>query len=149
MADAAESQLDMKLLAAVLNALIPAGEGYPGAGHPAIAAACVADAALDGALGTIANALARLPTGFAARDAAARERALSDLEAGQPAAFASLLRHTYNAYYADAAVRAALETDTGYPARPPHYEGYELVPFDPGVLEKQRQRAPFWRDPER
>jgi hypothetical protein len=136
----------MTLLAAVLDGLIPAGEGYPGAGQSDIAAACLADAARDGQRDAIAELLARLPAGFAALDAAARERALATLEAGQPAAFAALVRHTYNAYYAHAAVRTALEADTGYPARPPHYEGYELAPFDPALLDKQRRRAPFWRD---
>jgi hypothetical protein len=71
--------------------------------------------------------------------------ALKTLEASEPDAFATLILYAYGAYYTDTRVRAVVEQRTGYPARPPQPEGYELPPFDERLLEKVKQRPPFWR----
>jgi len=44
-------------------------------------------------------------------------------------------------------VRAVLAARAGYEARPPQPLGHHLAPFDPALLEPQRARKPFWRDP--
>ena len=61
--------------------------------------------------------------------------------ASAQAFFAALIEHTYRGYYTDPRVYTAI----GYTHRPPQPLGHELPLFDPSLLEKQRQRAPFWR----
>lgn len=77
--------------------------------------------------------------------AADRMAALQHLEAAEPMAFGRLVAAACTAYYVDPRVRAVVEVRTGYPARPPQPDGYDLPPFDDALLETQRRRAPFWR----
>jgi hypothetical protein len=140
-----KSDIPLDLLAGVLDTLIPQGDGYPGAGSPAMCAACVADADADGERAAIAEVLRACPPTFLSTAPDAREAMLKAIELSHPKSFAALVRHLSNAYYSAAEVRLALEADTGYPARPPHYEGYEMAPFDERSLEQQRRRVPFWR----
>jgi hypothetical protein len=127
-------------LEAVLDTLLPGDGDWPAAGAlDGVAAQVAADVAPDALL-------AALPDDFALRDADAREAALRRLEAGEPAVFERLVAAAYLAYYTHDAVRAVLERRTGYEARPPQPLGYDLPPFDEALLEKQRRRAPFWRD---
>jgi hypothetical protein len=117
-------------LDAVLSTLLPGDGPWPDAGT----------------LGDHAAALhAALPPGFAASDEEARVAALRTLEVGQPALFERLIAVAYTAYYVDARVRATIERETGYENRPPQPLGYVLEPFDERLLDRQRQRAPFWR----
>jgi hypothetical protein len=133
-ADATEAHA----VAALLDTLLPGGEGFPSAGGLAGIAPRVADAARP--------VLAQLPADFAARDADAREAGLRAIEAAAPDAFARLVTALYLAYYVQPEVRAVLARDHGYEARPPQPAGHTLPPFDPALLDRQRQRAPFWRD---
>ncbi len=127
-------------LDAVLSTLLPGDGPWPDAGTLGLAATLRTD------LGDHAAALdAALPPGFAASDEAARVAALRALEAGQPALFERLIAVAYTAYYVDARVRATIERETGYENRPPQPLGYVLAPFDERLLDRQRQRAPFWR----
>lgn len=91
-----------------------------------------------------AEILAALPPDFARGD----EAALRAVEASHRAAFDRVVTEAYIAYYTDPAVRAVIERLTGYEARPPQPLGYQLPPFDESLLAIQKQRAPFWRDPE-
>ena len=59
--------------------------------------------------------------------------------------FERLVTLAYTAYYIEPRVRAVIERETGYENRPPQPLGYALEPFDERLLDKQRQRAPFWR----
>jgi hypothetical protein len=128
------------LLASVLTTLLPGDADWPGAGTlDGLAAQVAADAPSEALL-------AALPAGFAALPAEAREAALRDVEAAEPAAFERLVAATYLAYYTHDAVRDVLERVTGYEARPPQPLGYDLPPFDDSLLETQRRRAPFWRE---
>jgi hypothetical protein len=145
MARAPISDIPLDLLAGVLDTLIPAGDGYPRADSPAMCAACIADADADGERAAIAEVLGACPPAFLSAAPDAREAMLKAIERARPESFAALVRHLANAYYSAAEVRLALEADTGYPARPPHYEGYEMAPFDERGLARQRLRAPFWR----
>jgi hypothetical protein len=88
--------------------------------------------------------LARVMPGFAAGD----EVALRQAETAQPAAFERAVAAAYLAYYTAPAVRQVLARLTGYEDRPPQPLGYDLPPFDLALLDRQRARAPFWRDPD-
>ncbi len=138
------------LLTAVLNRIIPEGSDIPGAGDLGVAT-------------TIEKVLAAYPAlrrlfadGLTAIDIASSRQfarafvALGDdqqdtvLEATERAFtsfFAALVDHTYRGYYTHPRVYAAI----GYAHRPPQPLGHELPLFDPAMLERQRQRAPFWR----
>ena len=125
-------------LAAVLATLIPGSAEWPSGAT--VAGMVAADLA-----GAEAPVLAALPGDFAAGD----EEVLKAIEAANPAAFERVVTALYIAYYTDPAVRRVLEARTGYEARPPQPLGYELPPFDDTLLDRQRERAPFWRDPDK
>lgn len=119
--------------AALLSTLLPGDAHWPPAG--------TLDLALEKAL--LAPILAALPEDFAAGN----EAVLAEVERAHPAAFNALVHALYVAYYMHPSVRAVLAERAGYEARPPQPLGHELVPFDPALLEPQRARKPFWRDP--
>jgi hypothetical protein len=134
-------------LGAALNVLIPARDDFPGAGDLGVAA-------------TIERAMEQAPPlrralldalraiefvsgepGFLARASDEQEALLRTVEAAEPAAFALLVEHAYRGYYVLPAVQRAL----GLSGEPPQPRGYQLAPFDPALLAKQRRREPFWR----
>ena len=133
------------LLDAVFDRLVPANGPVPPAGALGCAAAIDATLGRDTALrrlfldGLIAVAL----RGFA--ESPDPDATLREVEAAAPAFFAALVNHAYRAYYTDPRVLAHLERTAGYPARPPQPLGHELPPWDPDLLARQRERAPFWR----
>ena len=133
------------LLDAVLDRLLPPNGDLPAAGALGCAAAIDATLGRDPALrrifldGLTAIAL----RGFAG--SADPDATLREVEAAWPAFFAALVSHAYRAYYTDQRVLANLERTTGYPARPPQPLGHQLPPWDPDLLARQRERAPFWR----
>ncbi len=126
-------------LADILRTLLPGDADWPDAGFLADAVA--------GDLADVPDVLtivqAALPADFTAGD----EVALQAVEAAHPAAFERLTTAAYIAYYTDPGVRQVVERLTGYAARPPQPLGYDLPPFDEALLEVQKRRAPFWRDP--
>jgi len=134
--------MDATLMDAVLGTLLPGEGAWPSAGRLGLAADVGAELGEDGAA-----MLAALPEGFAALGADAREEALRAVEASRPAAFERLVAAAYTAYYVDARVRRVIEPETGYEDRPPQPLGYALEPFDEALLERQRARQPFWRQP--
>ena len=74
-----------------------------------------------------------------------RDTVLRMVEQLHMVAFDRFVNFTYRGYYTNALVLAYLESTVGYPARPPSPLGYAMEPWDPTVLDRQRQRAPFWR----
>ncbi len=86
-----------------------------------------------------------LPTGFTTADQDARTEALRTLEQAEPRRFAAIVNLAYNAYYIHPDVLALIESRSGFTARPPQPLGYELEPFDPAIMTRIRERAPFWR----
>jgi hypothetical protein len=134
-----------KLLSVVLNHLVPAEDGWPSAGLEEIVEAMIDDSEVDKETHLIDEIIASLSTRFENISPEQQVDELQDIEARSPQAFASLLRHTYNVYYSSANVLKVLEEKSGYPARPPHLQGYELAPFNPESLNTQKQRRPFWR----
>ena len=135
----------MARLSALVDRIVPGTDGWPSAGDRTTVLAIVADAERDGDTDAVDAVLAALPTAFASLAPAEQDDAVSKLAADTPGAFARFVRHVYNVYYVSPAVLAVLEAKTGYPARPPLYEGYELDAFDDALLTTQRQRRPFWR----
>lgn len=130
-------------LARVLATLLPADGPWPlGAALAEIVGTDLAE--VPGGAAALARVLEALPPDFAAGD----EDALRLIEQGDSDAFGRVVAAAYLAYYTDPQVRVVLEHVTGYSARPPQPLGYELPPFDDALLERQRQRAPYWRDPE-
>jgi hypothetical protein len=139
------------LLATVLNVLIPPRGDLPGAGdlgvggviERALAAAPALRRPVLDALAAIEGATARRHAGaaFAALALDQQETVLREVERRAPSLFAVLLTQTYRGYYTDPRVLAAIGVD----GRPPQPRGHDLPAFDPALLERQRQRAPFWR----
>jgi hypothetical protein len=133
-------------LSAILDTLLPGDADWPAAGGLGLAGEVRGD--LEGTeegRATLHEIIAALPVDFARGDAAAREATLRRIEAAMPQAFERLVAAAYLAYYVDVRVRAVVERVTGYENRPPQPLGYELEPFDETLLERQKQRAPFWR----
>lgn len=134
-------------LACLLDTLLP-GDG---ADWPAAGALDLARRAWDlageapGGHRALETVLARLPDGFTALPAHAREAALAMIEAADPDAFAQVVAAAYSAYYTDPAIRAVIERLTGYENRPPQPDGYRLDPFDESLLDAVKARGPIWR----
>ena len=118
-----------RLVGAVLDTLIPSGNGLPPA----------ADIALDFILN---EAILSHLADFTNLDATQREAALQQAQQHEPKALADLLRLTYAAYYTDPSVLDIL----GWERRPPQPLGHTLAPFDPSLLEGPRRRGKVWRD---
>lgn len=139
-------------LVATLNRLIPAHDTLPGAGDCGIAAtieqSMAQSPALRRALLDVLRAIDYCggERGFIGLYGNEKDTCLRAVEHANPEGFALLVDHTYRGYYVLPAVQRAL----GLSGNPPQPEGYHLAPFDPALLAKQRQRAPFWRrtDPE-
>ena len=73
-------------------------------------------------------------------DAEQQEAVLQGVEEAHPGFFAALVDHA-TAATTDPRVYHAI----GYDHRPPQPLGYELPLFNPAILERQMNRAPFWR----
>ena len=130
-----------RLVGAVLDTLIPSGNGLPPA----------ADIALDFILNEAhvspdfashVEAILSHLADFTNLDATQREAALQQAQQHEPKALADLLRLTYAAYYTDPSVLDIL----GSERRPPQPLGHTLAPFDPSLLEGPRRRGKVWRD---
>ena len=78
---------------------------------------------------------------FPAQAGAAQDSAIRAFERAEPAIFKTVLEVVYLAYYGDERVQRRIGWRTG-PLQP---RGFTLPPFDEAILEKARQRAPFWR----
>lgn len=131
------------LLAALLATLLPGDATWP-AGDT-IAAQVRHDLAAEPETAAALDALlTALPPAFQRGD----EAALHAAAAADPDGFDRVVALAYIAYYTDPEVRRVIEHVTGYEARPPQPLGYALPPFDDALLEVQRRRAPFWRNPD-
>jgi len=137
------------LIAAVLDRLVPAGDGFPGAGEAALdhvvdvlqrdePTAALLREAFDAI--TIA-ATAQGASSFATLPGAEQDALLRQIEAAQPARFDALLVHTYGGYYSNPAVLRVLGRDP----HPPQPHGYRLEPTDLRLIERVGQQEPFWR----
>jgi hypothetical protein len=125
------------LLAAVLDAVLPGGEGFPSASSVDLAAAMAGHPRF-----AVAGAGVLAALDPAADDIPA---ALSALEATGDPRFGAFLVAAYSLYYTRPAVVEAIERETGYAARPPQPEGYTLPAFDPAILAVPASRQPHYR----
>lgn len=137
------------LLAVVLDTLVPASSGFPGAGAIALdhvlaiaAGSPELDALLSPGLAAIEDAArAAGEAGLAALDQDERERVLRRVEQSQPAFFDALVRHAYDGYYSHPAIVARLGLDPG----PPHPRGHRLAPEGPLDVARVTARGPIYR----
>ncbi len=127
----------------LLATIIPGDAEWPAGDSVLTAVRTDAEAAPDAAA-ALQRVLSQLPPGFSRGD----EVALQGVETQAAAAFERVVGLAYLAYYTDPHVRSVIERLTGYAARPPQPLGYALPPFDEALLDQQRRRAPFWRDPD-
>jgi hypothetical protein len=138
------------LLRSMLNCIVPAHAELAGAGDMDVGTSIERTLAgsvwlrrlmLDGLNEVTIIADRQTGLAFVDLDAARQTTVLETVEESHPSFFAALVEHTYRGYYAIAAVQSAV----GFEPRPPQPDGHSLPPFDPSLLDQQRQRAPFWR----
>jgi len=133
------------LLAAVLDRLLPAIDELPGAGELGLADAVTRDPLNHQRPDDVPTVLAALPVEFAGLTEDERDSALAAAEHALPREFSTLINLAYNAYYLDPRVLARIERLTGYRARAPQPQGYEVEPLDERLLERVLRRPPLWR----
>ena len=130
----------------VLDTLLPANDEIPSAGQIGLISTVLRDAEWVPDLGEALRWLSdEIPGSFASASAEERLAVLTELEAAQPRLFGGVVNLAYNAYYTDPRVLALIERKSGFTATPPQPLGYEIEPFDPGVLTTIKDRQPFWR----
>jgi hypothetical protein len=138
------------LLRAALNRIVPARAELGGAGDLDVGASIERTLAsstrlrrlfLEGLAEIAIAAQQQSGSDFLSLPAATQTSVLQTVEERRPAFFVALVEHTYRGYYTLVAVQRAV----GFDARPPQPLGHELPPFDPALLNRQRQRQPFWR----
>ena len=139
------------LLTAVLERIIPQSPEMPGAGDLGVTASierALATASplrrlfLDGLVEIELASARQNERGFRDLGPDEQDAVLRAVEEAQPTFFSALVDHTYRGYYTDPRVHEAI----GFESRPPQPLGHQLPPFDPELLARQRQRAPFWRE---
>jgi len=138
------------LLLDIMNRIIPAEDGFPGAGDLGLASH------IDSAVGGSALLMRLFLDGLShveieAHQAAAKEfsdpspgekdQVLKSVERERPGFFRALVQHTYNDYYTNPAVFPLI----GYEGRPPQPGGYPMKPFDPSLLDNVKKRLPLYR----
>ena len=137
------------LLAPVLDTLVPAGDGFPGAGAVAldhVLAMAAASADLDRLLAQGLEAVAEASqashaVGFGSLGADDRECVLRRVERSHGAFFAVLVRLAYDGYYSHPTVVARLGLDAG----PLHPRGHPIETVDLPDLARVRARGPLYR----
>jgi Gluconate 2-dehydrogenase subunit 3 len=137
-------------LRSILNQVVPANGTLPGAGDLDVGASIertlhesprLRRLFIDGLTQIAIAAHRQSGSAFAELEPARQLHVLKMVEHESPAFFEELVEHTYRGYYTLPAVQRAV----GVEPRPPQPLGYKLEPFDPALLEQQRQRSPFWR----
>ena len=134
------------LLDAVLNVLIPPEGKLPGAGDLGVGR-FVEDVVASNpeSIRLFTKGLREIEIatsaegGFGPQRLSEQEAALKAIEQREPGFFGELVRQTYNGYYTNARVFEAI----GFSPRAPA-PGETPALLDESLLEKQRQRAPFW-----
>ena len=145
------SEEQTALASEVLDQLVPAHDGFPGAGELGVAQHIDSVAASDSALGHLfEGGLASIESASHRTHSAAfadladdqKIGVLRTVEAESPDFFAMLVRHSYAGYYSN---RKIIEL-MGLEARPPQPLGFDLDPFDPTTVEHVKERGKIWRD---
>jgi len=141
---------ERRLLAAVLNRLVPADGPFPAAGDLGVGAY------VEGPIGRLPAARRLFLEGLGAiavachsrdgktfEDAVERDQddVLREVQAARPEFFDALLVHTYSGYYSDPDVIRLL----GIEVWPPQPRGHHLPPFDPALLATVKHRPSLYR----
>ena len=144
------SAAQRELLSVVLNRLIPGRDNRPGAGDLGVAGFVERVAAESPAKTRLFNeglqAIDQLASqsrseNFLALSDGAKTDVLKETESSYPAFFEQLVQQTYNGYYTDKRILDIIGDNVPTPPVP----GARPKLMDESLLEKQRQRAPFWR----
>ena len=140
------------LIRAVLNRLIPAGGGFPGAGdldlldHLDRAACSSAETRrmfVEGLRQIGVESERRHARGFEDLAAGEQDEVLRHVEGERRAFFEALVSQVYQGYYSHPAVVRLL----GLEARPPQPLGHTLPPFDASLTHSIHQRGALYRQP--
>jgi hypothetical protein len=137
------------LLAAVLDTLVPAGEGFPESGALALDHVLAIAGASAEAASRLARALDAIEEAaraggvrdFAGSGATEREDLLRRVERSDPDAFEALVRHTYDGFYTHPATLARLGLEPG-PVQP---RGHRIEPAPLPDLARVAARGPIFR----
>ena len=144
------SEAQRELLSAVLNRIIPSQGQRPGAGDLGVATFVEKAATGTPGLTRLFNegltaigvaASKGHPGGFLSMPDGAKDETLQELELSNPVFFEQLVQQTYNGYYTN----TRIFDEIGYNAPTTPVPGTRPKLLDESLLEKQRQRAPFWR----
>jgi hypothetical protein len=137
------TEADRTVLRAVMDRLVPPIDDLPGAGTMGLLDAVEAMASAHPPFHLALLALLDgLPANEFGRLAGAdQDKAIGRFETAHPAPFSAALELVYLAYYGDPRVHGRIGWRTG-PLQP---GGFAVPPFDEAILEKARQRRPFWR----
>jgi Gluconate 2-dehydrogenase subunit 3 len=135
------------LLRLVLNRLVPASGAFPAAGDLGLVEHLDrAAGAIPGSRRLLLEGLRQIEMlggrwgGFAALHGEEQDAVLREVEKGHPRPFEALLEQTYSAYYSHPMVVQLLGVEG-----PPQPLGFPLEPFDSGLTENVRRRAPIYR----
>jgi len=131
-------------LSALLDTLLPGGEGFPAASKARTDEWLAGEARFRE---TVERTLALLPEGFAGFSDAGRTKTLRDIETNHRELFDAMVVAAYSAYYTRPAVLGVIAALCGYKSGPPQPGGYDLPAFDPEILAVSRSRLTLWRDP--
>ena len=140
-----------ELLTRVLDRIVPAGGGLPGAGELGVGEFVESAAGSSpGQTRLLVDGLKLIEvTGgrhgsesFGELDDDAKDEVLGDVESTSPEFFDELVRLTYVGYYSQPRVAAAL----GLEARPPQPLGFDMQQGDLSLVENVRKRGPVYRD---
>ena len=140
-----------ELLAAVVDRIIPPGDGLPGAGEVGVAEHVEGIAGVSPrSRALLTNGLKAIETtggrahskGFTGLSDEEKTEVLKQVESEQAEFFAVLVRETYSGYYSSP---EALRVK-GVPLAAPQPAGYEVEPFDAALLEGVRKRGKVYRD---
>ena len=156
------TDVQRELLTHVLDRIVPAGDGLPGAGEVGVAAfvesaVCSAPRQnrhsreggnpsrtrqmVDGLKEIELTAGQRGSGAFADLDGDAKDEVLRAVESESPEFFDELVRLTYVGYYSQPGIAAAL----GIEARPPQPLGFDMRQGDLSLLDNVRKRGPVYR----
>ncbi len=140
----------LALLTAVVDRIIPPQGDMPGAADVGLAAfiegVLVAQTTLrrrfiEGLAQINIAASGKGEGGFEGLSGDGQDASLREVEASNSAFFDELVRQTYNGYYTNPDIFQKL----GIPEASAPNSGRQPDLLDVSLLEKQRQRAPFWR----
>ena len=142
------TEFQKNLLIRAFNRIIPAGGDFPAAGDLGLSDALEQNIGrtqqgtrlfLEGLAQIDITAVREQGMEFSRLSGLQRDSTLRSVEQSHPAFFGELKRQCYNGYYTHPSVQELI----GYSRLEPGE--YQPTPFDEGLLEPQKQRAPFWR----